>query len=453
MPTPSQSVATFAILFMQAGLVFLEIGHCRTKNVKSIIYKNGLAAFITILVWYFWAADFAIGTPQPRPELYNDQSSQVLDYWFYLMALNVFANGIIAGAVTDRMKMWVFALVVFCVAGVTFPLLIYFSWSNDSTNNGGMIRGMDWLFRHSVQDIAGAGYVHIIGGFTAFVCAWACGPREGRFIVKDGKKAVVDILPYDTLSSTVGTWILVFCWLNYVWCSCYYFASETFMGVTSVDDDGFRRNVGEYSFKMLCNSLISLAASAWMSTTLVCIIHSRMTFSLQLLNNSVLGGLVAITCSGGSVDSVGAFFIGVGAGIVAYLGPNFAILCGVDDPRDVFTVHGLQAVWGLFAVGLWATKDNVLGANYNNFYGAFYSGDGKMLGYQLSYVCYMSLITIAIALIPLFASWVASKFIFFHKGDALRLSAEEAEKEVSNDFPFLFTQITAQEAAALVEAK
>ena len=52
-------LTAFCIVFMQAGFAMLEAGGCRSKNSKSILYKNGIDLSVGVLIWWFWGYGFA----------------------------------------------------------------------------------------------------------------------------------------------------------------------------------------------------------------------------------------------------------------------------------------------------------------------------------------------------------------------------------------------------------
>jgi Amt family ammonium transporter len=88
---------------------------------------------------------------------------------------------------------------------------------------------------------------------------------------------------------------------------------------------------------------------------------------------------VAITPAAGTVDALGALFIGLFAAIicfisVAYFKPKF----GYDDSLDAFGVHGVGGFVGAILSGVFATQV-ITGANGQQ--GALY-GDWHQLGVQ-----------------------------------------------------------------------
>jgi Amt family ammonium transporter len=68
----------------------------------------------------------------------------------------------------------------------------------------------------------------------------------------------------------------------------------------------------------------------------------------------VVAGLVAITPAAGSVDIVGAMFIGLAAGILCALAVGLKYRFGYDDSLDVVGVHLVGGVVGTVLIGLFA---------------------------------------------------------------------------------------------------
>jgi Amt family ammonium transporter len=72
-----------------------------------------------------------------------------------------------------------------------------------------------------------------------------------------------------------------------------------------------------------------------------------------------------------------ALFIGLTAGVLCYLGVLGKNRFGYDDSLDVVGIHGVGGMWGVLAVGLFATKAvNDAGNN------GFFFGNPGLLGVQ-----------------------------------------------------------------------
>jgi Amt family ammonium transporter len=70
--------------------------------------------------------------------------------------------------------------------------------------------------------------------------------------------------------------------------------------------------------------------------------------------NGFLGGLVAITAPCYWVDPVGAFFIGLGGGLVVVFATDLLEYLRIDDPIGAVPVHFFGGIWGTLALGLFA---------------------------------------------------------------------------------------------------
>lgn len=64
--------------------------------------------------------------------------------------------------------------------------------------------------------------------------------------------------------------------------------------------------------------------------------------------------LVAITCPCYWVDPVGAFFIGIGGGLVVVWGIDLLEHLRIDDPIGAAPVHMIGGIWGTLSLGLFA---------------------------------------------------------------------------------------------------
>ena len=101
--------------------------------------------------------------------------------------------------------------------------------------------------------------------------------------------------------------------------------------------------------------------------------------------NGMLAGLVAITAPCAFVSPVGAAIIGIVAGVLVVGAIIFVErYLKVDDPVGAVSVHGVNGLWGLIALGLFA--DGSYGEGWNGVAGTvrglFYGGGGGQLAAQ-----------------------------------------------------------------------
>jgi Amt family ammonium transporter len=97
--------------------------------------------------------------------------------------------------------------------------------------------------------------------------------------------------------------------------------------------------------------------------------------------NGALAGLVAITAGCAFVSSVSAMIIGAIAGILVCVSVWVVEnKMKIDDPVGAISVHGVNGLWGLLALGLFA--DGTYGSGINGVEGTvrglFFGGSGQL---------------------------------------------------------------------------
>lgn len=102
--------------------------------------------------------------------------------------------------------------------------------------------------------------------------------------------------------------------------------------------------------------------------------------------NGMLAGLVAVTAPCAFVNTLGAALIGLVAGLLVVVAIVFVEgRLKVDDPAGAISVHGVNGLWGLIALGLFA--DGSYGDGLNGVAGTvrglFYGGGVGQLAAQL----------------------------------------------------------------------
>jgi Amt family ammonium transporter len=82
-----------------------------------------------------------------------------------------------------------------------------------------------------------------------------------------------------------------------------------------------------------------------------------------MMCNGMLAGLVAITAPCAFVDPWAAAVIGLVAGWLVVVSVFFWEARGIDDPVGAISVHGVNGLWGVISVGIFATGQ--YGAGWN----------------------------------------------------------------------------------------
>ena len=373
------------VFFMQAGFALVETGFCRSKNAVHVIMTNFVIFAIGVIA--YWAVGFALefggvgtlstlGGTQPLSGLaqiadgwgifghqgffLSGQSYDVaiLGFFFFQLVFMDTAATIPTGAMAERWKFSSFVVYGFFIAAIVYP--IYGSW----VWGGGWLSalGRNVGLGHGAVDFAGSGVVHALGGFAALAGAVVLGPRVGKF-GKDGRPRV--ILAHNIPLAILGVIILVFGWIG-------------FNGASTLAATDMRFSV------VIVNTFIACAAGCLAAMFLVWKLYGKPDPSMAA--NGMLAGLVAITAPCAFVDTVGAFVIGLLAGIIVVGAIVFVEgKLKVDDPVGAVSVHGICGLWGLLAVGLFA--DGSYGDGLNGVTGTvtglLYGGGFGQLGAQV----------------------------------------------------------------------
>src|SRR5438105_9778450 len=316
---------------MQVGFVMLEAGFSRSRESVNILVEG--IADTCICGVLFWAWGFAFmfepGTPVIGTQgfflmglspTYLTTGIPTLAFWVFQFAFADTASTITSGAMIGRCGFWGDIFYSIGVTGFIYPIIGHWSWGPDG-----------WLAALGFHDFAGSTVVHSIGGAISLAGAIALGPRLGRIFKRDGGGPPP---AHDLVIGAVGGLILWFGWYGF----------NPGSTLSALDTAG----IGRVSF----NTTLA-ACSAGLAALFYSYIRSK-KFDLGLIVNGFLGGLVAITCPCYWVDPIGAFFIGIGGGLVVVWGIDALEYLRIDDPIGAVPVHMVGGIWGTLSLGLFA---------------------------------------------------------------------------------------------------
>jgi Amt family ammonium transporter len=195
----------------------------------------------------------------------------------------------------------------------------------------------------------------------ALAGAIVIGPRIAKF-KKDGTARAFP--GHDIPMAIIGTIILFFCWF-------------AFNAGSTLNASDFRLAV------VATNTMIAGAIGG-----LVAMFYMWVKFGKpdpSMTANGALAGLVAITAPCAFVDGMASLLIGSIAGLlVCFAVPFIENKFKIDDPVGAISVHGINGIWGVIAVGLFA--DGTYGDGLNGVAGGvrgLFYGDASQLGAQL----------------------------------------------------------------------
>lgn len=379
------------VMFMQAGFAMVETGLCRAKNAAHTSAMNFLVYPLGCIA--FWAYGFALGwgnwNAGPTPDAFycpfgpgvalldggvgigpqdgggytygllgtkgfflnNLDDVSVMTLFFYMMVFMDTTATIPTGAMAER---WSWKN--FCLFGlwVALPYCIYANW----VWGGGWLAqaGKNWGLGHGAVDFAGSGVVHAMGGTIALAGALCIGPRIGKFV----KGKPMPLPGHHVPMVIFGTFILAFGWFG-------------FNGGSTLAATDLRMAT------VIVNTMLASVAGAL--TSMLTLYAKKMKPDPTMMCNGMLAGLVAITAPCAFVDTWAAVTIGGIAGVLVVFSVFFWEKRGVDDPVGAISVHGLNGLWGVISLGIFAngkygagwggvSRDNII------------NGIGKDLGYD-----------------------------------------------------------------------
>ena len=395
-------VGAFLVMFMQAGLALVETGLTRAKNAAHTMAMNIMVYAIGIVG--FWAIGFGLqmggvgalstfgGETTLSSEFALHFGSKVFGLFgtsgfflspavytpavaatfiFQMVFMDTTAT-IPTGAMAERWKFTAFVLFSFIIVTVIYPVYANWVWGGCWLSQLGTNFGLG----HGHVDFAGSSVVHMTGGMMSLVGMKHLGARLGKF----GKDGAVHPMPGHSVPMVVlGTIILAFGWFGFN-------AGSTLAGTDS------------QIAIIATNTMLASAAGGFASY-----LYLQLRFGkpdVTLVCNGLLAGLVAITAPCAFVSAPESVLIGGIAGVLVVLAAVFIerkLL--LDDPVGAVAVHGVNGVWGILAVGLFA--NGTYGDGLNNVpgkvAGLFHGGGFGQLGAQcigiVANVVYVGLMT------------------------------------------------------------
>lgn len=376
-------VCSVLVFMMHLGFAMLEAGTIRSKNVRNVLFKNIVAVVVGGLM--FWLIGFGIAYGGSEDNSFagsakgdgkesfafhlddtelsgtNDEYEKaVYGYayitWFFQYAFAAAAATIVSGALAGRVNLNGFIIYTCVLTGIVYPVVVHWVW--DLQGYISAFNEYESPFGGGMMDFAGSGVVHLTGGLSALIGASILGPRKGRFENESAFAA------HSAPLQVLGTFIL--------WVGWYGFNCGSTLGISP---DGYSRDAA----RVAVTTTLSACAAASSSTVIVKAVEGQ--WDLGVLCNGILAGLVSITAGCSVTEPWAAIVIGLIGGCIVCLASYALKALRVDDPLDAFPVHGACGMWGVIAVGLFATEDYAYAQN--GHYGLFYGDSGELLGVQL----------------------------------------------------------------------
>jgi len=342
--------ATALVLLMTPGLAIFYGGMVRTTGVLNMIMMSFISIPLVTVSWLLFGYSLAFsgtgegglignlahfGMSGIGPASVHGQVPELLFATFQL-SFAIITAALISGAIADRAKFaaWVVFVPIWAVA--VYAVVAHWVWAP-----GG------WLARLGVLDYAGGLVVEMVSGASALALVLVLGPRLGF------KKDVMR--PHNLPFVLLGVGLLWFGWFG-------------FNAGSAMAADGTAAAI-------FLNTLVAgcLGMLGWLAVEQIRD-GKPTTFGAA---SGVVAGLVAITPSCGTVNTLGAVVVGLTAGMVCAFAIGWKFRFNYDDSLDVVGVHFVGGVIGTLLIGLLATATMTAGPQ-----GLLYGGGLAQLGKQ-----------------------------------------------------------------------
>jgi Amt family ammonium transporter len=389
------TIAAVLVLLMLAGLLCLEAGMSRMKNVGTLVPKALISMAVAGLAYYAVGFAFAFGNgdiigstgfllrdygdPQEAFGIMGLSDALIESKWLFQFAFCAVCLAIAWGSTLERIKFHAHAIFALVFAAFIYPLASH--W----------VFGGGWLQTNvGMQDFAGSTAVHLVGATAALAGLLVLGPRRGKY----GADGTPRPIPgHSMFILGLGMFILLFGWFG--------FNAGSALGVT----DGRFAEVAMVTMIGASGGILG----AYLTTVVL-----QRTVDIGMVCNGLVAGLVAITAGSGYVENWAAVPIGLIGGMLVV--PSIMLIDKkLDDPVGVLSAHGIAGIWGTLACGIFTSPRFAQYAAIGDPDGGLvYSGAFTQLGYQ------------ALGVVVIFALVLTLSFITF-KAIAMTIGLRASE--------------------------
>ncbi|EOJ6002082.1 ammonium transporter AmtB [Cronobacter sakazakii] len=320
-------ICTALVLFMTIpGLALFYGGLIRAKNVLSMLTQVSVAFALVCVLWVVYGYSLAFGSGGSffgNVDWLLLKGIKITDLMgtFYQYIHVAFQGsfacitvGLIVGALAERIRFS--AVLIFVAVWLTFSYVPI----------AHMVWGGGLLASDGALDFAGGTVVHINAAVAGLVGAYLVGKRVGF-----GKEA---FKPHNLPMVFTGTAILYFGWFGF--------------------NAGSASAANEIAGLAFVNTVVATAAAilAWVFGEWAL----RGKPSLLGACSGAIAGLVGVTPACGYIGVGGSLIVGIAAGLAGLWGVTLLKRwLRVDDPCDVFGVHGVCGIAGCILTGIFAS--------------------------------------------------------------------------------------------------
>jgi len=314
----------------------MESGLSRHKNSINVALKNAADFGVSVVMFWIFGFGLMFGTSYKGiigTDLFffKTDISMYQTYFVFQAMFVATAATIISGAVAERMKFAGYLIVTIIATSIIYPTIGHWAWSSSYLSKlyeADKMLKVGWLTEMGFVDFAGSTIVHSVGGWIALAGVIILGPRIGKYSAANKGKFTGSSFPIAIL----GTLILWFGWFGF--------------------NGGSNGAMDETVPLILINTFLA-AAFGLLTGLFISYITKKKPDPMYVVLGP-LAGLVAITASCNSVDSVAAIIIGVIGCFVAIITSELLEKLEIDDVVGAIPVHLAAGIWGTLAVAIFS---------------------------------------------------------------------------------------------------
>jgi Amt family ammonium transporter len=334
-------LTSMAIVLMMTipGLGLFYGGMVRKKNVGDTVMTSFAITCLISILWLFFTYSLAfragtpfiggldraflqgivsdvakgIGNPNPLAPTIPETV-----YSMFQLTFAIITAALIAGSFAERMKFSAMLWFIGLWAIFVYSPIAHWVWGPD-----GIFNSANPDAKFHVLDFAGGTVVHVNSGTAGLMAALMLGKRKDT------------APPHNMVLTMIGASLLWVGWFGF--------------------NAGSAVSAGMQAGMAMAVTHIATATAGFTWMIVEWIMRGKPTV-IGICSGAV-AGLVAITPASGFVGPMGAFAIGVAAGIVCYWGvTGLKHFFGYDDALDAFGVHAVGGATGAILTGVFAVE-------------------------------------------------------------------------------------------------
>jgi ammonium transporter, Amt family len=335
-------MTSMAIVLMMTipGLALFYGGMVRKKNVGDTVMTSFAITCLISILWLLFTYSLAFRAGSPfiggldragLQGILSDISTGIGNpnslaptipetvYSMFQLTFAIITAALIAGSFAERMKFSAMLWFIGLWAIFVYSPIAHWVWGPDGIFNSA--NDAAWV---KMLDFAGGTVVHVNSGTAGLMAAIMLGKRK-----ESGP-------PHNVVLTMIGASLLWVGWFGF--------------------NAGSAVSAGMQAGMAMAVTHIATATAGFTWMLVEWMLRGKPTV-LGICSGAV-AGLVAITPASGFVGPMGAFAIGIAAGIICYWGcTGLKHMFGYDDALDTFGVHAVGGAAGAILTGVFAVSE------------------------------------------------------------------------------------------------